>query len=278
MVMICCIYKSELILIKGDSQIMQFIFPCDYFDKKKPDEIYQLQYDALKENGNSVSVVDIDNLDGIDIFSIPIKAQKVIYRGWMLNKEKYIALVRNIKKAKAEPITSVREYLSSHHLPNWYPLLKEYTPETIIFSEYVDLEKELGILGWDAFFIKDYVKSLKTSIGSIIQKPESIKMIISEMKKFRGDIEGGICVRRVENFYSETEKRYFVIFGKSFSSDPNEKIPTIVEECAKRIESKFFSVDTIIRVDGVQRIVEIGDGQVSDIVGWSPERFAEIWK
>jgi hypothetical protein len=29
---------------------------------------------------------------------------------------------------------------------------------------------------------------------------------------------------------------------------------------------------------GGDRIVEIGDGQVSDVVGWSPERLAQIWK
>jgi hypothetical protein len=28
---------------------------------------------------------------------------------------------------------------------------------------------------------------------------------------------------------------------------------------------------------GVDRIVEIGDGQVSDLVGWSVERLVEIW-
>jgi hypothetical protein len=42
--------------------------------------------------------------------------------------------------------------------------------------------------------------------------------------------------------------------------------------------SPFFSVDVALREDGVARIVEIGDGQVSDLVGWSPERFAEMWR
>lgn len=37
-------------------------------------------------------------------------------------------------------------------------------------------------------------------------------------------------------------------------------------------------VDVALREDGVERIVEIGDGQVSDLVGWSPERFAEMWR
>ncbi|WP_347276450.1 ATP-grasp domain-containing protein [Chroococcidiopsis sp [FACHB-1243]] len=76
---------------------------------------------------------------------------------------------------------------------------------------------------------------------------------------------------------SDSERRYFVINSRAFVANSDEKIPTIVEECAKRIISKFFSVDVVERSDGVKRIVEIGDGQVSDLVGWTSERFAEIW-
>jgi hypothetical protein len=36
-------------------------------------------------------------------------------------------------------------------------------------------------------------------------------------------------------------------------------------------------VDVARREDGVERVVEIGDGQVSDLVGWSVEQFVEIW-
>lgn len=31
------------------------------------------------------------------------------------------------------------------------------------------------------------------------------------------------------------------------------------------------------RRDGVKRIVEIGDEQVSDLVEWTAKRFAELW-
>jgi hypothetical protein len=54
--------------------------------------------------------------------------------------------------------------------------------------------------------------------------------------------------------------------------------PKVVKkECANRIEGKFFSIDNINRRDGVQRVVEIGDGQVSDLVGRSTVRFVRIW-
>jgi hypothetical protein len=257
---------------------VQFLFPCDYFDKKKPDDIYQSQYGALKAIGMSVSTIDVDNIEKSKILPTLQTGEPVVYRGWMLNENKYTALVKKIRSSNAEPFTDVEAYLAVHHLPNWYPLLENFTPETVVLSENADLEYELKQLGWNAFFIKDFVKSLKTSVGSIIRKPEEIGVVVAEMTKFRGEIEGGLCIRRVEEFQSETEKRYFIIFGKAFASDPEETIPDIVLECAKRIKSSFISIDVIVRADGIQRIVEVGDGQVSDIVGWSPERFASIWK
>lgn len=82
-------------------------------------------------------------------------------------------------------------------------LLKLYVCQTVDS----DLERELSDLGWECFFIKDYVKSLKTSIGSTIEQPSDIKTVVSEMQKFRGTIEGGVCVRRVEDFILDSERR-----------------------------------------------------------------------
>ncbi len=182
-----------------------------------------------------------------------------------------------IDSMSAKPHTSLANYLATHYLPNWYELLAEFTPETKFYPLDDDLEYELNILGWDKFFIKDYVKSLKTSVGAIVSDPSEIQTVITQMQKFRGRIEGGICVRRVEDFIPETERRYFIINGKSFAADRKTPIPAIVEECTRRIDSKFFSIDLIERRDGVIRVVEIGDGQVSGLVGWTPERFVEIW-
>jgi hypothetical protein len=36
-------------------------------------------------------------------------------------------------------------------------------------------------------------------------------------------------------------------------------------------------VDVVQRADRVWRVVEIGDGQVSDLVGWTPDQFATCW-
>jgi hypothetical protein len=72
-----------------------------------------------------------------------------------------------------------------------------------------------------------------------------------------------------------SETRYFVIDGIPIAT--SDVIPDPVAECARRISSPFFSVDVAIREDGVERVVEVGDGQVSDLVGWSVSDFSRLW-
>jgi ATP-grasp domain, R2K clade family 3 len=258
---------------------VRFLFPSDYFNSKKVDEAYLEQVNCLQNIGFETSVICLESLGSksVKIFPMPELGSKLIYRGWMITPDDYLLLIDAVRNAGSEALISHDEYLATHYLPNWYPLISDLTPETHFFSVDDNLKRALSELGWSKFFIKDYVKSLKTSVGSIINEPSAIKTVVSQMQKFRNNIEGGLCVRRVEDFISETEKRYFVINGKSFAPLPDEDIPEIVEECAKRINSKFFSVDVIERRDGCKRVVEIGDGQVSDLVGWTAERFASLW-
>jgi hypothetical protein len=194
----------------------------------------------------------------------------------MLNAGEYGRLAHAVESASASLFTSPAAYLAAHHLRNWYPLIAEFTPETRVLAPTADWEVELRSLGWEAFFIKDYVKSLKTSRGPIVRDPSEIGVVVAEMKRFRGEIEGGLCVRRVEPFLTTSERRYFVLGGRPFSPK-GEPPPDLVHEVAGRIPSPFFAVDVIRRKDGVHRIVEIGDGQVSDLVGWSASAFTAMW-
>lgn len=199
---------------------------------------------------------------------------EVLYRGWMMSGEDYRTFAEAILKRGSKPFTDHQAYLASHHLPNWYPKLKDLTPETRIFAPDCDLAAELQNLDWPEFFIKDYVKSLKTSVGSRISKAEQASAVVAEMKHYRGQIEGGFCVRRVEEFLPQTETRYFVLNGIAHA--PTGEAPSIVSECAKRLSSRFYSIDVVQCADGQSRIVEVGDGQVSDLVGWRPTVFANV--
>ncbi|MEL6930127.1 MAG: ATP-grasp domain-containing protein [Cyanobacteria bacterium J06600_6] len=259
---------------------MIFLFPNDCFDPQKPDAVYRDRYLAFKQAGFQTALIEIESLDSpnASIYPASLAQDLIVYLGWMLSAENYRLLTKIIHGAGATPFTSNEEYLATHYLPNWYPLIQDLTPETRIYAANEDLVAKLAQLNWSRYFIKDYVKSLKTSVGAIIDRPEQINIVLAEMKKYRGVIEGGVCVRRVEDFLPKTEQRYFVINHQPFAADLDLDIPQLVQECATRIESNFFSVDVIQRADGALRIVEIGDGQVSDLVGWSVDRTIQIWQ
>lgn len=253
-----------------------FVFPANPLRATAVEDTFADQFAALREIGFSASLCSDAVLQGIKPLRNLPRGATIVYRGWMLKGEEYRRLAQAVASASATLLTSPMAYLAAHHLPNWYPLIAEFTPETRVFHLTANFEAELRFLGWQAFFVKDYVKSLKTSRGSIIHDPSEITSVVSEMKQFRGEIEGGLCVRRVEPFIADSERRYFVLDGKAFAAK-GDSVPGVVERVAARIPSPFFSVDVICREDGELRIVEVGDGQVSDIVGWSATEFAGIW-
>ena len=256
--------------------MIHFLFPADPIDHSTPDEMFSGQPAALAIRGFTTSVLPDAVLNGDrELKAIP-EGSSVVYRGWMLKRDRYAALEAAIVAAGATAFTNTHDYLSTHHLPNWYPLLADLTPETRVYPADADIAAELRALGWGAYSVKDYVKSVKSRRGSIVRDPAEVVAVLDELREYRGEIEGGICVRRVEEFVTESERRYFVLNSVPYSAD-GSPVPAIVQECATRIASRFFSVDVVRRRDGVERVVEVGDGQVSDLVGWPDEAFAAMW-
>lgn len=259
---------------------VRFLYPADPLAPRRIDEMFAPEAAALREAGFATSAIELEALPTGRPRLTPsiVSGEQAVYRGWMLTVEEYTALLVFVESLGGDPLTSADTYLLAHHLPRWYSLLRDLTPETVVLSLKDDLPARLAALGWERFFVKDYVKSLKTSIGSLIDRPEDVGAVVAALETYRGQIEGGICVRRFEPLVPETERRFFVLGGLSWANDPAAEIPEPVATCAARIASPFFSVDFALREDGIERIVEIGDGQVSDLVGWSPERFAEMWR
>lgn len=77
-------------------------------------------------------------------------------------------------------------------------------------------------------------------------------------------------MRELEPLLPETEERYFVMNGRAHGREG--AVPEIVAEIARRIDSPFFSVDIVKSEDGRPRLIELGDGQVSDRKKWPAER------
>jgi hypothetical protein len=253
--------------------MLQFLYPSSLLNPRQVDELYEEEYRAVCSAFPTVLFSLESFLAGQ--FRAKLQTLPTLYRGWMLSPTEYKNLYDAVAKAGATMLTSPEHYEHCHYLPRWYDDLKDFTPETLFFSEHDDIESELKQRAWTSCFLKDYVKSLSTDGGSVVTDLAQIPNVIAKLKKYRGQIEGGVCVRRLESFLSETEQRYFVFQGQAFSS--SDDIPDVVQKAVERCSSPFFTVDVIQRSDGVLRIVELGDGQVSDCKGWSAENFLAIF-
>ncbi|MDG9672139.1 ATP-grasp domain-containing protein [Hahella sp. CR1] len=255
---------------------MRLLFPSHPLHSQQPDDSYLEEFTAFRQVGVSCSVVDIDALDNglCDVRPAIGAGEPVLYRGWMLAPERYRQLTQLIEGTGGRPITSFENYLRCHHLPGWYEACRPFTAETRFFSDDDELLHKVSCLGWESFFVKDFVKSNSTGQGSIARSPEEVVEIVSQIRSHRGGIEGGVALRRVEDYDEASEQRYFVLNGVAYSS--HGEPPALCREIARRIDAPFYSIDLALRQDGVMRLVEIGDGQVSDRKNWPLDVFAKM--
>ncbi|MDU8350861.1 ATP-grasp domain-containing protein [Pseudomonas syringae pv. actinidiae] len=261
---------------------VQFLFPQDVFSSRLPDHAYLEEYEAAQRAGITCSLFSYSDLaEGKfnprnSVKDLLRKPQKVVYRGWMLTPLEYVTLQRGVEAAGGEMLTSAVQYEQCHYLPGWYERCQDLTPATLILSEEDDLGKAMESVSWDAFFVKDFVKSLTTKRGSIAHSLGDVIDIVDLISDFRDGLDGGICLREVEDFDPETEQRFFVLNGNAFGSDGH--VPEIVRDVASRIQCPFFSVDIVLNRSGEPRLIEVGDGQVSDSKEWSVESLIGIFR
>jgi hypothetical protein len=249
------------------------------------DEAFQDQAIALKQAGFNTSVIGEGH-----IRPVPELEAICVYRGWMLTPEEYHEqFAATVVDHGALPLTSAEEYAATHYLPNWYPLLEKWTMDSVSFGNSPETAERVYHFALGAFGakeglklqVKDYVKSLKTDGGSVATSADEVKEILVKMEKYRGTIEGGVVLRKYEEFFPSSERRYFVINGHYYSQEGSFDLRAmrILARVHDVVPSPFYSVDIAQpkNSDTEFRLVEIGDGQVSDLVGWTPERFAEMW-
>lgn len=258
---------------------VQLLFLADPFSRKLPDSSYLDEYEAAQAAGIPCSLISYESIDEGGIFR-PFPALlpdlPVVYRGWMMSFEKYKRLYQLIIGSKRTLLTDPGHYLHCHHLPLWYHSVRDMTPDTLILKESDDFKEALSDKSWTQYFVKDYVKSLTTGRGSVAKSADEVREVVNLIKEYRDEIEGGVCIREFEEFVPATEERYFVYQGRAYGRDG--MVPDIVREIACRISAPFYSVDIVMNSAGKHRLVELGDGQVSDTKQWPISTFMNIFK
>ena len=175
--------------------------------------------------------------------------------------------------------TSPEEYRTAHELPGWYKALAEVTPEsawTRAGSDGLDAAAER--LGAGPAVLRDYVKSMKhywheAAYIPYLTDSDAVRRVAARFLELREDsFAGGFVLRRFEEF-TGAEARTWWIGGRcalvtSHPDTPDDLPPrrrrTGARTTGRRPALPFVTVDLVRRTDGVWRVVELGDGQVSD--------------
>jgi len=239
-------------------------------------DIYLFDYDILLEEGKFKSNIN-SNTEGV-----------FIYRGWMLKPNEYELLynyIKDVTNNKSKLISDYYEYRNLHCFPHIYHLIKDYTPKIEVIEQYDKLSSYKDVIkkiDYD-FFIKDFVKSIKTDKGvERIDKNISCVDLFDKINSFieeRGNLfTGGIVLKEFVNLKKIDNKtnewRIFVIDGKVICTLQNSNLDTYdkppinminIVSCILYKYSNFFTVDFAQLEDDNWVVIETGDGQVSGI-------------
>lgn len=263
---------------------MLLLVPTDPLDRHRVDEHFRAEAAAAREAGHAVGLVDHDALaagrSAEALVRIPEGDDDVVYRGWMLRSEEYQQLDERLVARGFHLRTSATDYRAAHELPGWFETLAAVTPESV-WTEGADLDAfadRCRALGSGPGVLRDFTKSLKHYWDEAAYIPDvadtaAARRVAERFLELRAeDLVGGLVLRRFERFVS-AEARTWWVDGEcrlvtAHPDTPATPAPspdlTAVAPLVAALNLPFATVDMALREDGTWRVVELGDGQVSD--------------
>lgn len=251
---------------------MTLIVPADPLRPRRPDEHFAAEAAAARAAGVAVALVDHDRLARGDATGLP-SVEDGVYRGWMLRSEHY-ALFAGLR-------TSAGQYRRAHELPGWYDVLAPVTPESVWTAGFSrdDFDRARQELGAGPAVLRDYTKSMKHYWHEAAYIPDlavadAAWAVAERFADLRDDdLTGGFVLRRFEDFIGPELRTWWVdgvcrIVGPHPDLPADTAVPpsdlSEIGRLVARLALPFVTVDVVRRADGVWRVVELGDGQVSD--------------
>ncbi len=204
---------------------IQLLYPYDPFNEKSRTAIDPEWLEEATAARNAGLELHNINMDDPAQNKRDFTNKNFIYRGWMLTPTEYEQMNTIVNNCGGTLVFTPEQYSKTHHLPGWYSEIQDYTARTEIVTDLTELKNKLSTLNWKAgYFLKDFVKSLKTGIGSVISNIEDVPTVLEQMTHFRGKIEGGICIREYTKFKENTETRLFAYKNQVFSPSEDTAI------------------------------------------------------
>ena len=263
---------------------MLLLVPADPLRPKRPDEHFAAEARAARDLGVAVAVVDHDVLargGEVDRAVAGVPADDdAVYRGWMLRAGHYAGFGEALARRGVVLRTSAEQYRRAHELPGWWSDLAAVSPESV-WTEGADrsgFDVARRELGAGPAVLRDYTKSMKhhwheAAFIPEVADGEAAWAVARRFAELRDDeFAGGFVLRRFEEFTAAEVRTWWVggecVLVGAHPDTPQDVAGTppvdVVATAVAKSGSPFVTVDFVLRADGVWRVVELGDGQVSD--------------
>lgn len=269
-----------------------FLFCSDPLRPGRPDPQFAQEAAAARRAGAQVVLVDHDALLAGDpeasVGRVPRGSGPLWYRGWMIPPERYEELEGALAGRGCSLLTDAAAYRTAHELPGWYRTFAGLTPHSVWCALPSDAAASAGTefwsrlagpLGSGAGIVKDFVKSRKHEWDEACFVPEfsdgpRLASVVGRFVELQGDfLAGGVVLRAYESFVPGGEARVWWVDGEAVlvtaHPDTPAQVPSpgldAVGEAVRDLGCRWVTTDMALRDDGVWRVVEVGDGQVSGL-------------
>jgi hypothetical protein len=285
------------------STTTRFIFCCDPISRREPDSVYAAEFAAAEKHGFSCDLInfealvnDNDSQRAVARVATEETETQAVFRGWMMKPDAYAKLYKALRERNVRLINSPEEYRHCHYLPESFDLIQARSPRTIWMKlngapDFGAVLEQLHGFGSRPIVVKDYVKSRKHEwvdacfIPSAAES-ESVRRVVTNFVERQGtDLNEGLVFREFVDFQSIgshpksrlpifQEYRLFFLDGEALgvveyweSGDytPDGPPTKEFEDIARRIRSRFFTMDVAKTRSGEWLVVELGDGQVAGL-------------
>jgi hypothetical protein len=236
---------------------MHFIYPCLPYQPRTVDPMWEPEYEWVRAQGLATGLVDLDN--NKVWFPTAARPTRALYRGWMLSAAEYEQLARLLPLA-----VSPADYFASHHATGWYDAVAAHTFPSRFLTEPV----ALGFAAGRRYFVKGLVKSFGAE--SVVEAPAQLAGFWQ-----RHELPTGtpLFVRDFAELKPDSERCFFVVGGQAFGAG-GAVLPASLQAAVVALQPRlFYSFDVAETLAGQPVLVEVGDGQVSDLKEWPVAEF-----
>ncbi|MFE5961079.1 ATP-grasp domain-containing protein [Streptomyces rubiginosohelvolus] len=268
-----------------------FLFCADPLRASRPDPQFAEDVAAAQAAGGRIALLDHDALLAGDAAGAVARVARdsgpYWYRGWMIPSARYAELEAALGARGCTLLTDAVGYRRAHELPCWYGDFDGLTPHSVWCpmvpgAPPPSVEELAGLaapLGPGPGIVKDFVKSRKHEWHEACYVPElgdrrQLASVVGRFVELQGEfLAGGLVLRAFEPFVAGGEARVWWVDGEAVlvtahpdtpDRRPSPELPS-VREAVGRLGLRWVTTDLALREDGVWRVVEVGDGQVSGL-------------